>query len=113
MARIDFDLDMVTRDGLKSLVKQLLNAQDGEEKKILNRLNSKANKHEAGESASYEEDESDSEESDDVKKMMKESNDLADLDEEMHGKHNAPKVTDDDMPRKGLADIPKRKNRNG
>jgi len=113
MARIDFDLDMVTRDGLKTLVKQLLKAQDGEEKAILNKLNAKANKHEAGESSGYERGESDSEESDDVKKMMKESNDLADLDEEMHGKHNAPKVTEDDMPRKGLADIPKGKKKNG
>ena len=113
MARIDFDLDMVTRDGLKALVKQLLKASDGEEKAVLNRLNSKANKHEAGESASYEGGESDSEESGDVKKIMKESNDLADLDEEMHGKHGAPKVTEDDMPRKGLADIPKGKKRNG
>ena len=89
MARIDFDLDMVTREGLKNLVKQLLKAQDGEEKEILNKLNAKKSDEE------------------------KESNDLADLDEEMHGKHNAPEVTEDDMPRKGLADIPKGKKKNG
>lgn len=88
MARIDFDLDMVTRDGLKTLVKQLLKAQDGEEKAILNKLNAKKSDEE------------------------KESNDLADLDEEMHGKHGAPEVTEDDMPRKGLADIPKGKKKN-
>jgi hypothetical protein len=89
MARIDFDLDMVTRDGLKTLVKQLLKAADGEEKAILNKLNAKKSDEE------------------------KESNDLADLDEEMHGKHSAPEVTEDDMPRKGLADIPKGKKKNG
>jgi hypothetical protein len=88
MARIDFDLDMVTREGLKNLVKQLLKAQDGEEKEILNKLNAKKSDEE------------------------KESNDLADLDEEMHGKHNAPPVTEDDVPRKGLADIPKGKKKN-
>ena len=89
MARIDFDLDMVTREGLKNLVKQLMKAQDGEEKAILNKLNAKKSDEE------------------------KESNDLADLDEEMHGKHGAPPVTEDDMPRKGLADIPKGKKKNG
>jgi hypothetical protein len=88
MARIDFDLDMVTREGLKNLVKQLIKAQDGEEKEILNKLNAKKSDEE------------------------KESNDLADLDEEMHGKHGAPDVTEDDLPRKGLADIPKGKKRN-
>lgn len=36
-------------------------------------------------------------------------NDLADLDEEMHGKPNTPEVEDDDMPSDGLADIPKKK----
>jgi hypothetical protein len=89
MARIDFDLNMVTREGLKNLVMQLMKANDGEEKAILNRLNAKKSDEE------------------------KESNDLADLDEEMHGKHGAPEVTEDDMPRKGLADIPKGKKRNG
>lgn len=36
-------------------------------------------------------------------------NDLADLDEEMHGKPNTPEVEDDDMPSDGLADIPKKR----
>lgn len=36
-------------------------------------------------------------------------NDLADLDEEMHGKPNTPKVEDDDLPRSELADVPKKK----
>ena len=66
MARMDFDLDMITRDGLKSLVKQLLQAQDGaEEKKVLD-------------------------------KLSQPKNDLADLDEEMHGKPNTPTVGDDE-----------------
>lgn len=87
MARINFDLDMITRDGLKSLVKQLMLASDGDEKKILDRLNSKGQK-----------------------------NDLADLDEEMHGKHSAPKVTKDDMPYEEedeLPDVPKKGSKRG
>jgi hypothetical protein len=47
------------------------------------------------------------------KKLLKKldaGNDLADLDEEMHGKHSAPEVTDEDMPGDGaLADVPKKK----
>jgi len=40
-------------------------------------------------------------------------NDLADLDEEMHGKPNTPKVEDDDMPEEGeeLPEVPKKKGR--
>ena len=38
-----------------------------------------------------------------------EKNDLADLDEEMHGKPDTPKVEEDDLPSKELADIPRRK----
>lgn len=89
MARIDFDLDDLTNAALKRLVKQLIVADDAEEKKILSRLNAKKPKD------------------------AEESNDLADLDEEMHGKHGAPDVTEDDMPNKGLADIPKGKKKNG
>lgn len=104
---------MITRDGLKSLVKQLMLANDGEERRILNRLNAKSKRHEDGESKSYESNESDAEEADDAKRMMKESNDLADLDEEMHGKYNAPLVTEDDKPRKGYPDVPKKGNKRG
>lgn len=87
MSKIAFDLDMITRDGLKSLVKQLMLANDGEEQKILDRLKAKGQK-----------------------------NDLADLDEEMHGKHNAPKVTKDDMPYEEddeLPDVPKKGKKRG
>lgn len=38
-------------------------------------------------------------------------NDLADLDEEMHGKPNTPKVEEDDLERTELADVPKQKRR--
>jgi hypothetical protein len=70
MARIDLDLDEMlegfTRDGMKRFVKKLLMANEAEEKKLLAQLN------------------------------KDDKNDLADLDEEMHGKPNTPKVTDDD-----------------
>ena len=53
----------------------------------------------------------DANEKDVIKKLMGNSkNDLADLDEEMHGKPNVPQVTEDDLPSDGeLADIPKKK----
>jgi len=83
MARIDFDLDDLTNTALKRLVKQLLVASDDEEKDIMSRLSKKS------------------------KEPPK--NDLADLDEEMHGKPNTPKVNEDDLPHNGeLADIPKK-----
>ena len=81
MARMDFDLDMITRDGLKSLVKQLLQAQDGaEEKKVLD-------------------------------KLSRPKNDLADLDEEMHGKPNTPEVGEDEdaFDDDELPEVPKKK----
>lgn len=87
MTKINFDLDDLTNAALKRMVKQLLTASDGEEKSILEKLNQKARK-------------------------APEKNDLADLDEEMHGKPNTPKVTDDDLPYEGddeLPDVPKKK----
>ena len=85
--KIDFDadewLDSMTRDGMKKFVKKLLTASDSQEKKLLNKLSGK-----------------------------QEKNDLADLDEEMHGKPNAPEVTDDDLPYDGddeLPDVPTKK----
>lgn len=81
--RIDFDLDDLTNSALKRLVKQLLTADEKEERAILKKLASKSEK-----------------------------NDLADLHEEKHGKPNTPKVTEDDMPYEGddeLPDIPKKK----
>lgn len=83
--RIDFDLDDLTNSALRRMVKQLLVANEGEEKKILDKLNQRASK-----------------------------NDLADLVEEKRGKPNTPEVTDDDMPYEGddeLPDVPKKKGR--
>lgn len=44
-----------------------------------------------------------------ILKKLDGKNDLADLDEEMHGKPNTPQVEDDDLPKKELADLPKKK----
>ena len=44
-----------------------------------------------------------------ILKRLDGKNDLADLDEEMHGKPNTPEVDDDDLPMKELADLPKKK----
>lgn len=81
--KIDFDLDDLTNSALRRMVKQLLTANEAEEKKILDKLQKRAEK-----------------------------NDLADLDEEMHGKPNTPMVTDDDLEYDGddeLPDVPKQK----
>lgn len=84
--KLDLDLDEMldgfTRDGMKKFVKKLLTAGEAEERKMLRQLG------------------------------KDQKNDLADLDEEMHGKPNVPKVTDDDMPYEGddeLPDVPKKK----
>ena len=83
MAKIDFDLDDLTNAALKRLVKQLLMADDAEEKKIMSRLGKRAEK-----------------------------NDLADLDEEMHGKPDTPEVEDEDIGEDGeLPDVPGKKKR--
>ena len=68
--KTDFSLDDLTKSALKRLVGQLLAADDGQEKKILNQLSQRA------------------------KKPAK--NDLADLDEEMHGKPSTPEVEEDE-----------------
>jgi hypothetical protein len=79
--KMDFDLRDLNRNALERLVKQLLVTKDGEEKAILDKLQKRAEK-----------------------------NDLADLDEEMHGKPNTPKVEEDDPSSDGeLADLPKKK----
>ena len=83
--RIDFDLDDLTNSALRRMVKQLLTANEAEEKKILDKLNQRASK-----------------------------NDLADLVEEKRGKPNTPEVTEDDLPYEGddeLPDLPKKKGR--
>ena len=83
MRKVDFDLDDLTNAALKRLVKQLLTADDAEEKKIMSRLGKRAEK-----------------------------NDLADLDEEMHGKPDTPEVEDEDIGEDGeLPDVPGKKKR--
>lgn len=68
--KTDFSLDDLTKSALKRLVGQLLAADEGQEKKILNQLNQKQRKPE--------------------------KNDLADLDEEMHGKPETPDVEEEE-----------------
>jgi hypothetical protein len=92
MSKVNFDLDDLTNAALKRLVKQLLVADDAEEKRLISRLGKKTGPHNA-------------------KEEKAEKNDLADLHEEMHGKPNTPEVTDDDMPFHGddeLPDVPKK-----
>jgi hypothetical protein len=93
-SHINLDLDDLTPTALKRLVKQLLAADDAEERKIT----AKMGKRDAAEEKA---------------KPREERNDLADLDEEMHGKPNTPKVEKDDMPADGgLPDIPKKGRKN-
>lgn len=75
MAHLNIDLNDLTTSALKRLVTQLITAKDGDERKILDRLQHKQAPHKA-----------------------KSKNDLADLDEEMHGKPNTPEVEEDDNP---------------
>lgn len=72
MKRLDFGIDDLTKSALKRLVAQLLAAGEGEEKAILDSVTSQ------------------------TKKADKERNDLADLDEEMHGKPKTPKVKNEE-----------------
>ena len=73
--RMHLDLDDLTHAALKRLVQKLLAGDEASDAKVSKKLASKGGKD------------------DDEDK-----NDLADLDEEMHGKSNAPKVTRDDLP---------------
>lgn len=89
MSIVNLDLDDLTNTALKRLVKQLLVADDKEERKIIDRLGKKS----GGKPA---------------------RNDLADLDEEMHGKPNTPMVEDDDISSDDdLPDIPKKGKKRG
>lgn len=71
MTRIEFDLDDLTTSALKRLVKQLIVAGEGEEQKILAKLQQNS-------------------------KAEKESNDLADLKEEKNGSPSKIDPMDDD-----------------
>jgi hypothetical protein len=51
-----------------------------------------------------------------ILKKLNAKNDLADLDEEMHGKPSVPEVTKDDLPYDGddeLPDVPKKEKKRG
>ena len=69
---MQLDLDDLTHAALKRLVQKLLAGDEASDAKVAKKL-AKDNDGE-------------------------DKNDLADLDEEMHGKPNTPKVTRDDMP---------------
>jgi hypothetical protein len=87
MAKMNFDLDDLTNSALKRMVKQLLTASDADEKSIMQQLQARA-------------------------KRKPEKNDLADLDEEMHGKPDTPMVEDDEIPDgEELPDVPNQKKR--
>ena len=86
MAKMNLDLDDLTNSALKRLVKQLLVADDADEQAIMDKLSKRATKPE--------------------------KNDLADLDEEMHGKPDTPMVEDDEIPDgEELPDVPNQKKR--
>ena len=70
MANMQLDLDDLTHAALKRLVQKLIAGDEASDAKAAKKL------------AKDDED----------------KNDLADLDEEMHGKPNTPKVTRDDLP---------------
>lgn len=65
------DLDDLTHSALKRLVQKLIAGDEASDAKVAKKLASKGDE---------------------------DKNDLADLDEEMHGKPNTPKVTRDDLP---------------
>jgi acetylornithine deacetylase/succinyl-diaminopimelate desuccinylase-like protein len=78
--KMEMELSDLTKGALQRLVNELLKADEEKEKQIMDRYLKKGEK-----------------------------NDLADLDEEMHGKPDTPEVEEDDLPKEGLADIPRRK----
>lgn len=77
MANLKLNLDDLTNAALKRLVQQLLEADDKEERAIMNGLKAKAHK-----------------------------NDLADLHEEQHGKPDTPMVEDNDDDMSDCDDMP-------
>jgi len=78
--KMEMELSDLTKGALQRLVNELLRADEEKEKQIMDKYLKKGEK-----------------------------NDLADLDEEMHGKPDTPEVEEDDLPKEGLADIPRRK----
>lgn len=79
---MQLDLDDLTHAALKRLVQKLIAGDEAKDAKVAKTLGPHNAKEEAAETNGVHET----------------KNDLADLDEEMHGKPNTPKVTRDDLP---------------
>lgn len=77
--KMEMELSDLTKGALQRLVNELLKADEEKEKQIMDKY------------------------------LKGDKNDLADLDEEMHGKPDTPDVEDDDLPSGELAEIPPRK----
>ena len=77
--KMEMELSDLTKGALQRLVNELLKADEEKEKQIMDKY------------------------------LKGDKNDLADLDEEMHGKPDTPDVEEDDLPSEELADIPPRK----
>ena len=77
--KMEMELSDLTKGALQRLVNELLKADEEKEKEIIDKY------------------------------LSGDKNDLADLDEEMHGKPSTPKVESDDLPISGLSDVPEKK----
>tara|TARA_Y100000401_G_C8137847_1_gene133370 strand:- start:35 stop:286 length:252 start_codon:yes stop_codon:yes gene_type:complete len=76
---MEMELSDLTKGALQRLVNELLKADEEKEKEIMDKY------------------------------LSGDKNDLADLDEEMHGKPSTPTVESDDLPISELSDVPEKK----
>ena len=77
--KMEMELSDLTKGALQRLVNELLKADEAKEKEIMDKY------------------------------LSGDKNDLADLDEEMHGKPSTPTVESDDLPISELSDVPEKK----
>ena len=77
--KMEMELSDLTKGALQRLVNELLKADEEKEKEIMDKY------------------------------LSGYKNDLADLDEEMHGKPSTPTVESDDLPISELSDVPEKK----
>ena len=77
--KMEMELSDLTNGALQRLVNELLKADEEKEKEIMDKY------------------------------LSGDKNDLADLDEEMHGKPSTPTVESDDLPISELSDVPEKK----
>lgn len=77
--KMEMELSDLTKGALQRLVNELLKADEEKEKEIMDKY------------------------------LSGDKNDLADLDEEMHGKPSTPTVESDDLPISELSDVPEKK----